>query len=150
MIHSQLMMGQDIQPPRTAVLPLFVTPCLPQDLHGFSGSLDNTELYWDLMDYSYTHTLLSITFWTLIHFAPLCPYWLPSVLNTSLHTLVEYFVSLSQNSILLLGELEVNVASRTEKPWVGPDTTWGIVSFSEECDLKSPIQPTNHLLKRLQ
>lgn len=112
-----------------------------------STTQSSTEVSWTSPTHAHNSPLHPLAF---LDPHPLCPYWLPSALNTSLHTLVEYFASLSQNSILLLGEVEVNVASRTEKPWVGPGTTWGIVSFSEECDLKSPIQPTNHLLKRLQ
>lgn len=44
MMHSQVMMGHDIQPPGTAVLPSFVPALFPQDLHVLSVSLHNTEL----------------------------------------------------------------------------------------------------------
>lgn len=50
MIHSQVMMGHDIQPPRTAVLQAFVPALLPLGLPVLSVSLHNTELYWDLME----------------------------------------------------------------------------------------------------
>lgn len=74
MMHSQLRIRQDIQPPREYT----VFPSSPKSAWLSYASLCNAELYWDHMDHSYTYTLFSKTYLALLIPHPLHPYWPPS------------------------------------------------------------------------